>query len=83
MRTLTVRLPEALAADIETESAERNLSKSDVIRERLQAHRKRRDSHLLAAISDLIGSVAGLPEDISSKKKQYLRATGYGKKRSR
>ena len=35
MKTLTVRLPEALVAQIEAESRRRKLSKSDVVRERL------------------------------------------------
>ena len=37
MKTLTVRLPEALVAQIEGESRRRKLSKSDVVRERLSA----------------------------------------------
>ena len=36
MKTLTVRLPEPLAAAIEAESRERGVSKSDVVRERLE-----------------------------------------------
>ena len=36
MKTLTVRLPEALVAQIEAESRRRKLSKSDVVRERLR-----------------------------------------------
>ncbi|HEV2391299.1 MAG TPA: CopG family transcriptional regulator [Verrucomicrobiae bacterium] len=35
MKTLTVRLPEVLAAEIEHESRSRGVSKSDVVRERL------------------------------------------------
>ena len=35
------------------------------------------------AIADLIGSVDGLPADLSTRKKRYLRATGYGRKRLR
>ena len=35
MKTLTVRLPEALVAEIEAESRDRKLPKSDVVRERL------------------------------------------------
>jgi len=35
MKTLTVRLPEPLVADIEEESRGRKISKSDVVRERL------------------------------------------------
>jgi Arc/MetJ-type ribon-helix-helix transcriptional regulator len=84
MKTLTVRLPEALAAQIEAESRERKLSKSDIIRERLTrttaGARKRPAS--VAAIADLIGSVKGLPSDLSARKKDYLKA-GYGRKRAR
>ena len=85
MKTLTVRLPEPLVADIEAESRDRKISKSDVIRERLEVSPKRRGRHAasLSAIADLIGSVDGLPADISARKKEYLRATGYGKKRPR
>ena len=36
MKTLTVRLPEPLAAAIEAESRGRKISKSDVVRERLE-----------------------------------------------
>lgn len=85
MRTLTVRLPEALAAAIEAESRCRNVSKSDVVRERLEgaSKGKRNSSASLQAIADLIGSVDGLPADLSSRKKAYLKATGYGQKRTR
>jgi hypothetical protein len=37
----------------------------------------------LASIRDLIGSVDGLPTDLGSRYKQYLRATGFGRKRRR
>jgi Arc/MetJ-type ribon-helix-helix transcriptional regulator len=85
MKTLTVRLPEPLAADIEAESRGRKISKSDVVRERLElAHRlRRRRSASLNTIADLVGSVDGLPADLSAQKKSYLRATGYGQKRPR
>lgn len=84
MKTLTVRLPEPLVADIEAESRGRKISKSDVVRERLETEpRKRRRSTSLNAIADLVGSVDGLPADLSARKKDYLRSTGYGKKRPR
>jgi hypothetical protein len=35
------------------------------------------------AIADLVGSVDGLPADLSERKKRYLKATGYGRKRAR
>lgn len=73
-----------MAADIEAESRGRKISKSDVIRERLElAPRRRRNSASLDAVADLIVSVDGLPTDLSGRKKQYLHATGYGQKRFR
>ena len=84
MKTLTVRLPEPLVADIEAESRGRKISKSDVVRERLElAPRKRRRTTSLNAIADLIGSVDNLPTDLTARKKQYLQDTGYGQRRPR
>jgi Arc/MetJ-type ribon-helix-helix transcriptional regulator len=89
MKSLTVRLPEPLVADIEAESRGRKISKSDVVRadvvrERLErAPRQRRRTASLTAIADLIGSVDGLPTDLTARKKEYLQATGYGQKRPR
>lgn len=86
MKTLTVRLPEPLAAAIEAESRVRKMSKSDVVRERLQlasGAARGAAAEPPQAIADLIGSVDGLPADLSARKKRYLRATGYGRKRSR
>ena len=85
MKTLTVRLPEPLAADIEAESRGRGMSKSDVVRERLHfaARKAPEPAAPLDAIADLIGSVDGLPPGLSGRKKRYLRATGYGRKRPR
>ena len=82
MKTLTVRLPEALVAQIEAESRRRKLSKSDVVRERLTHAITGRRPSSLEAIADLIGSVSGLPPDLSARKKHYLRG-GYGGKRPR
>lgn len=85
MKTLTVRLPEPLVAEIEAESRGRKISKSDIVRERLQlvSNPSRRRAAPLDAIVDLIGSVDGLPVDLSAHKKQYLKVKGYGKKRAR
>jgi hypothetical protein len=85
MKSLTVRLPDQLVTEIEAESRERNCAKSDIVRERLQrgAGRAGDSSKLLNVIADLIGSVDGLPADLSSRKKRYLKAMDYGKKRAR
>jgi len=83
MKTLTVRLPEALVAQIEAESRNRRLSKSDVVRERLSASGRSRAASALDSIADLIGSVDTLPADLSTNKKRHLEAAGYGSKRPR
>jgi hypothetical protein len=83
MKTLTVRLPEALVAEIEAESRERRRSKSDVVRERLRRAAGSPSKPVSPAIADLIGSVDGLPADLSGQKKAYLKSTGYGRKRAR
>ncbi len=80
MKTLTVRLPETLVAEIEAESRERRRSKSDVVRERLALVTRPRSRPAPPAIADLVGSVAGLPVDLSRQKKSYLKATRYGRR---
>ncbi|HBH03240.1 MAG TPA: hypothetical protein DDZ42_15205 [Candidatus Rokubacteria bacterium] len=80
MKTLTVRLPETLVAEIEAESRERRRSKSDVVRERLALATRPRARPVPPAVADLVGSVDGLPVDLSRRKKSYLRATGYGRR---
>jgi Arc/MetJ-type ribon-helix-helix transcriptional regulator len=85
MKSLTVRLPEPLVAEIEAESRSRKISKSDIVRERLRLVHGPAQSAAepLHAIADLVGSVDGLPADLSARKKRYLNATGYGQKRAR
>lgn len=85
MKTLTVRLPESLVADIEAEARARELSKSDVVRERLERASPglKEPGSPAYAIADLIGSVDGLPADLGARKKHYLRTTGFGRKRPR
>ena len=84
MKTLTVRLPEALVAEIEAESRERRRSKSDVIRERLtRAEKPRTKARLPDSIADLVGSVPSLSADLSERKKAYLKSMDYGRKRNR
>lgn len=84
MKNLTVRLPDDLVSNIEAESQERNISKSDIVRERLEAARGTGSRVAgYSKIEDLVGSVDGLPADLSGRAKAYLRSSGYGKKRPR
>jgi Arc/MetJ-type ribon-helix-helix transcriptional regulator len=85
MKTLTVRLPEKLIAEIEHESQSCRISVSEVVRERLRRApeiQRAKSSGVLELIGDLIGSVEGLPADLSKRKKDYLRSMGYGRNRT-
>jgi len=70
-------------ANIEGESRRRKISKSDVVRERLDRAPRYFRAHAssFAAIADLIGSIEGLPTDLATEKKQYLRISRYGHSR--
>jgi hypothetical protein len=74
VKTLTVRLPDALVTEIEHESRFRRVSKSDVVRERL--HRRPRaiteGGTMRDLAGDLIGSVRGLPANLSREGKKNL-----------
>ena len=84
-KTLTVRLPESLVAAIDAESRRRGLTRSDVVRERLESAQgaTRASGSSLDGIADLIGAADGLPADMSGRHKAYLKATGYGRTRPR
>lgn len=89
MKAISLRLSESLIGALNIEAKGRGISRSDVVRERLEScgnlavPRTAPTFRDLAA--DLIGSVRGdgLPADLSSRKKQYLKAWGYGTKRDR
>ena len=81
MKTLSIRLPDDMAAQLEAASRARKMSKSEIVRD-LIASANPRPAGSLDDIADLIGSVDGLPADLSSNHKRYLRV-GYGRKRSR
>jgi len=76
MKILTVRLPDALVAEIEAEARRRMISKSDVVRERLTRPVGKRSAAALDQIADLVGSIEGLPSDLS-------RRSDHGRKRDR
>jgi hypothetical protein len=73
VKTLTIRLPDSLVTEIERESQTRGVSKSDIVRERLgQPQRGAAHLTLKDLAGDLVGSVSGLPSDLSSNKKKHL-----------
>lgn len=74
MKAINVRLPEPLVAEIEAEARARRISKSDVVRERLERAPVHPGADPLASIRDLIGSVDGGRPELTSRKKDHLRA---------
>jgi predicted transcriptional regulator len=82
MKTLTVRLPDALVAQIEHESRARRVSKSDVVRERLATAPSAPTAHPLADIFEQSWSakVPAGPPRFRSPKKQKLAQTIRAKK---
>ena len=74
VKTLTIRLPDTLIGEIERESQLRRVTKSVVVRERLRQKHPAgiRPGTMRERLGDLIGSVRGLPADLSSNKKKYL-----------
>ena len=86
---MAFRLPEDLVAAIDAEAKRRRVSRSDVVRERLATYAvhaaPRAVPSFLDLAGDIVGSVSGdgLPSDLSARKKDYLKAWGYGQKRDR
>ena len=82
MKTLTVRLPENVFAEIEAESSARKVSKSDVVRERLQGYHTaaKRPLTMAEAAADIFRKLdeeakktAHLPKrNVSANVKKYL-----------
>ncbi len=85
MKALVLRIPGDLARELEAESNKTRLTKSEVARRRLIAAGLQ--SHDTASgfdlIADLAGTVESGPADMSVRKKEYLKATSYGKSRAR
>jgi len=80
MKTLTVKLPDRLFFEITGQPRARNMSKSDVVRERLAQHApprsKQHRGSLWSRMEDVIIDSKALPRDLSVNEK-HLR--GYGK----
>ena len=83
MKTLTIKVPDALFAEIASAAQTRKVPKSEIVRERLAqkpAVARAKKSSLWSQMEDLVIRTDSLPTDLSSSK-AHLK--GYGKKRSR
>ena len=73
---MTLKIPEDLFAEISSEAHARNISKSQVVRERLAKRRAaKRKGSLWNQMEDLVIQSDSLPADLSSNK-AHLRSYG-------
>jgi Arc/MetJ-type ribon-helix-helix transcriptional regulator len=82
MKTLTVKLPEPLFAQIASHAKARNVSKSEIVRERLmqdRSSRPRAKATLWDRMEDLVIPSDSLPRDLAANKAHLRR---YGSNRS-
>lgn len=78
MNTISLKVPDSLAAELAEAAQQQGVSKSALIRDALEAylqtHGAARSRSALAQVADLRGILSG-PEDLSSNK-DYLRKFG-------
>ena len=79
MRTISLKLPDDLLADLEREAKARRVSKSALVRESVESALRHRSSRGAASCydlaRDLAGAVKGLPRDLASNPK-YMKGFG-------
>jgi hypothetical protein len=81
MKTLTIKVPDELFAEIASAAQIRKVPKSEIVRERLlgkPATKRATKASLWSRMEDLVIPMDSLPVDLSSNK-AHLK--GYGKKR--
>ena len=79
MRTISLKLPDDLVADLQREAKARRVTRSAVIRESLEATLRPRSRRGAASCydlaRDLAGAVKGLPRDLATNPK-YMEGFG-------
>jgi Arc/MetJ-type ribon-helix-helix transcriptional regulator len=85
MKLRSFRLPDQLVDDIEAEAHRRKVSVSEIARERLSLKRKDAPDTQpwKRSLADFVGAIDGLPHGDSRNIKAALKASGYGRNRSR
>ena len=78
MKTLTVKIPEPLLAEIDAVARERRVSRSVIIRERLQAGTGCDGVPLWNRMEDLAIDDGSVPDDLSSNQ-EHLEGYGAGR----
>ena len=77
MRTISLRLPEDLLSQLDTEAKARRSTKSRLVRESLERTLRKpsRAASCYDLTRDLIGTIKGLPKDLATNPK-YMQGFG-------
>ena len=79
METISLKLPDDLLAQLESEAKARRVTKSRIVRESLEAALRKQPSARVASCfdlaSDLVGTIEGLPADLADNPK-YMEGFG-------
>ncbi len=74
MESMSIKLPRTLSAKVSRLAKRRNVSRTEVVRDALEAYTAA-DRSAGSAVSDLKGCLKGLPRDLSANQKHLK---GYG-----
>ena len=72
---MSIKLPRTLSAKVTRLARRRNVSRTEVVRDALEAYTGAEGSSAGSAVSDLKGCLKGLPRDLSTNHKHLK---GYG-----
>ncbi len=75
MKSLTIKLSDLLSARVSRLARARNVTRSEVVRDALEAYSENQKGSLGEAAASLRGSLKGLPKDLSSNSRHLK---GYG-----
>jgi hypothetical protein len=75
MESMSIKLPRALSAKVSRLAKRRNVSRTEIVRDALEAYAASESAAAGSAVSDLKGCVKGLPRDLSTNPRHL---EGYG-----
>lgn len=75
MESMSIKLPRTLSAKVTRLAKRRNVSRTEIVRDALEAYTAETGSSAGSAVSDLKGCLKGLPRDLSTNP---MHLKGYG-----
>jgi hypothetical protein len=75
MESMSIKLPKTLSAKVSSLAKRRNVSRTEIVRDALEAYTAAEGYSAGSAVSDLKGCLKGLPRDLSTHPRHLK---GYG-----